>query len=124
MLGYIVFPMIVLCGTGGELCVSRAMKSVGEARGFHPAELLRVAARAISEPWMWAGVAMMALAFFALLGALSVYSVSFVVPVTALDYVAAALGSVFFLHERVSPQRWAGLVVIIIGVSLVFLSKH
>jgi drug/metabolite transporter (DMT)-like permease len=124
MRGLIIFPMIVLCGTGGELCVSRAMKSVGEAAGFHPAEIARVVLRALREPWMWAGVSMMALAFFALLGALSVYSVSFVVPVTALDYVAATLGSVFFLRERVSPQRWAGLVVIIIGVSLVFLSKR
>jgi drug/metabolite transporter (DMT)-like permease len=121
---WILFPMIVLCGTGGELCVSRAMKSVGEAAGFHPAEIARVVLRALREPWMIAGVSLMALAFFALLGALSVYSVSFVVPVTALDYVAAALGSVFFLHERISPQRWAGLAVIIAGVSLVFLSKH
>jgi drug/metabolite transporter (DMT)-like permease len=120
----IIFPMIVLCGTGGELCVSRAMKSVGEAAGFHPAEILRVVLRALREPWMWAGVSLMALAFFALLGALAVYSVSFVVPVTALDFVAAALGSVFFLHERVSPQRWAGLALVILGVSLVFLSKH
>ena len=116
--------MIVLCGTGGELCVSRAMKSVGEARGFHPAEILRVAWRALREPWMWAGVSMMALAFFALLGALSAYSVSFVVPVTALDYVAAAFGSVFFLHERVSPKRWLGLAFVVAGVTLVFLSRH
>jgi multidrug transporter EmrE-like cation transporter len=121
---FIIFPMIVLCGTGGELCVSRAMKSVGEASGFHPAEILRVVVRALREPWMWVGVTMMALAFFALLGALSVYSVSFVVPVTALDYVAAALGSVFFLHERVSPRRWAGVALVALGVSLVFLSKH
>lgn len=120
----IIFPMIVLCGTGGELCVSRAMKAVGEARGFHPAEILRVILRALREPWMWAGVAMMALAFFALLGALSAWSVSFVVPVTALDYVAAAFGSVVFLHERVSPQRWAGVGLVILGVALVFLSRH
>ena len=123
MIGYVVFPMIVLCGTGGELCVSRAMKSVGEAEGFRPAQLLRVAGRAIIEPWMWAGVGMMALAFFSLLGALSAYSVSFVVPVTALDYVAAAFGSVVFLHEHVSPKRWLGLVFVVIGVTMVFLSK-
>lgn len=124
MRDYIVFPMIVLCGTGGELCVSRAMKSVPEARSFHPAEILRVILRAVGQPWMWAGVSMMALAFFALLGALSAWSVSFVVPVTALDYVAAAFGSVVFLHERVSPQRWAGVGLVILGVALVFLSKH
>ncbi len=72
---------------------------------------------------MWAGVGMMALAFFSLLGALSAYSVSFVVPVTALDYVAAAFGSVVFLHEHVSPKRWLGLVFVVIGVTMVFLSK-
>ncbi len=50
----------------------------------------------------------MALAFFSLLGALSFLNVSFVVPVTALSYVAGACGAVFFLGERVSPRRWAG----------------
>lgn len=118
----IIFFLIVVCGTGGELCVSRAMKNVGEARGFHPAEIVRVVLRALREPWMWTGVAMMALAFFALLGALSVYNVTFVVPVTALSYVAGAIGSVVFLHERVSMQRWMGVLLVAIGVTLVILS--
>lgn len=118
----IIFFLIVVCGTGGELCVSRAMKNVGEARGFHPAEVVRVVLRALREPWMWTGVAMMALAFFALLGALSVYNVTFVVPITALSYVAGAIGSVVFLHERVSMQRWMGVLLVAIGVTLVILS--
>lgn len=119
----ILFTLIVVAGTGGELCVSRAMKVVGEAAGFHPAEIARVVVRALREPWMWAGVGMMALAFFALLGALSVYNVSFVVPVTALSYVAGAFGGVVFLHERVGPQRWLGVLLVAVGVTLVFLSK-
>lgn len=118
----VIFFLIVVAGTGGELCVSRAMKIVGEARGFHPAEVLRVVLRALREPWMWAGVGMMALAFFALLGALSVYNVTFVVPVTAMSYVAGAVGSVFFLHEHVSVQRWMGVLLVALGVTLVILS--
>jgi drug/metabolite transporter (DMT)-like permease len=118
----IIFFLIVVAGTGGELCVSRAMKNVGEAHGFHPAEVLRVVVRALREPWMWAGVGMMALAFFALLGALSVYNVTFVVPITAMSYVAGAFGSVFFLHEHVGPQRWAGVLLVALGVTLVILS--
>lgn len=47
----------------------------------------------------------------------------FVIPVTALEYVVAALGSVFFLKETVSARRWAGLGVIV-GVILVILSKR
>lgn len=123
MRDFILFATIVAAGTGGELCVSRAMKNVGEARNFRPAEIVRVILRAIREPWMWLGLAMMASAFFALLGALSLYNVSFVVPVTALSYVAGALGGRVFLHERVSFWRWIGVFLVALGVTLVFLGK-
>lgn len=116
--------MIVLAGTGGELCVSRAMKDVGEATSFHPAQIVRVLLRALRQPWMWVGVGMMALAFFALLGALSIYNVSFVVPVTALSYIGGALGGVVFLHERVSFWRWIGVLLVAIGVTLVIVGKN
>jgi multidrug transporter EmrE-like cation transporter len=121
---FVLFTVIVVAGTGGELCVSRAMKSVGEATSFRPAEVIRVILRAFRQPWMWVGISMMTLAFFALLGALSLYNVSFVVPVTALSYVAGALGGVVFLHERVSFQRWIGVLLVAIGVALVFLGKN
>lgn len=119
----VLFTTIVAAGTGGELCVSRAMKNVGEALSFHPAEIVRVILRALRQPWMWVGVGMMALAFFALLGALSTYNVSFVVPVTALSYVAGALGGLVFLKERVTFWRWIGVLLVAIGVTLVFLGK-
>lgn len=119
----ILFTLIVAAGTGGELCVSRAMKTVGEAKSFHPVEIAKVILRALRVPWMWLGVGMMAVAFFALLGALSFYNVSFVVPITALSYVAGAFGGVAFLRERVSPQRWLGVLLVAIGVTLVFFGK-
>ena len=69
-------------------------------------------------------VAMMALAFFSLLAVLSIENVSFVVPVTALNYAAGALGGKFFLGERVTPRRWAGVLLVCIGVTLVWLGKR
>lgn len=119
----ILFALIVLAGTGGELCISRAMKSVGEAQGLHPAEIARVAWRAICQPWMWLGVGLMATGFFALLGALSAMPVSFVVPVTALSYLIGALGGATFLKEKITPQRWLGLGLVTLGVVLVLLGK-
>jgi len=124
LLTVLLFFLIVVSGTGGELCVSRAMKAVGEVKDFRPQAIARVILRALRIPWMWAGVSMMALAFFSLLGALSFLNVSFVVPVTALSYVAGALGAVFFLRERVSPRRWAGVFLVSLGVTLVFLGKR
>src|SRR5271154_1157209 len=100
------------------------MKVVGEAPSLRAGAVLDLILRALRLPWMWVGVGMMAVAFFALLGALSLYNVSFVVPVTALSYVAGAFGGVTFLRERVTPQRWLGVLLVAIGVTLVFFGKN
>jgi drug/metabolite transporter (DMT)-like permease len=123
VLKIVYFFLIVVAGTGGELCVSRAMKQTGEVKDFRPLAVVRVILRALRNKWMLLGVAMMTLAFFSLLGVLAVENVSFVVPVTALSYVAGALGGMFFLRERVSVRRWMGIMLVCIGVTLVFIGK-
>jgi drug/metabolite transporter (DMT)-like permease len=116
----VVFYFLIICaGTGGELCVSRAMKSVGEVKDFRPAALSRVLVRALSVSWMWVGLTLMATAFFSLLAVLSRQNVSVVVPVTALSYGAGALGGKFFLGEQVTSKRWAGVLLVCLGVALV-----
>jgi drug/metabolite transporter (DMT)-like permease len=116
--------VIVVSGTGGELCVTRAMKEIGEVTDFRPLALARFILQALVVRWMWIGIAMMTLAFFALLAALSFENVSFVVPVTALSYAAGAVGAVLFLRERISLQRWIGVFIVCVGVTIVVLSKH
>ena len=123
MLKFLYFFMIVVAGTGGELCVSRAMKQTGEVKDFRPGAVAKVLLRALSIKWMWMGVGLMTLAFFSLLAILSIEKVSFVVPVTALSYVAGALGGKFFLGEKISVSRWTGIALVCIGVTLVFLGK-
>ena len=123
MFKFIYFFLIVVAGTAGELCVSRAMKETGEVKDFRPAAVVRVILRALRGKWMGIGVGMMTLAFFALLAVLSIEKVSFVVPVTALSYVAGALGGKFFLGESISLRRWTGITLVCIGVTLVFLGK-
>jgi drug/metabolite transporter (DMT)-like permease len=123
MFKFIYFFLIVVAGTAGELCVSRAMKQTGEVKDFRPAAIVKVILRALQVKWMWIGVGMMTLAFFSLLAVLSIEKVSFVVPVTALSYVAGALGGRFFLGERISLRRWTGIALVCIGVTLVFLGK-
>ena len=124
MLEFLLLLVIIGAGTGGELCVSRAMKVVGEVHDFRPGALVRFVFRAIRVAWMWIGIAMMALAFFSLLAMLSIESVSFVVPVTALSYAAGALGAMLFLHERISRQRWLGVLIVCVGVTLVWMSRR
>jgi drug/metabolite transporter (DMT)-like permease len=116
--------LVVVSGTGGEICVTRAMKHVGEVTDFRPKALVRVILQAMKVSWMWIGISMMALAFFSLLAVLSIENVSFVVPVTALNYAAGALGGKFFLGEQVTSRRWAGVLLVCVGVTLVWLGKR
>jgi multidrug transporter EmrE-like cation transporter len=119
----ILYLLIVFVGTGGELCVSRAMKTIGEVTDFRPHSIARVVGRALALKRMWMGITLMAVAFFALLGMLSLAKVSFVFPSTALSYAAGALGGKLFLRERVTPQRWFGVLLVCIGVVLVFIGN-
>jgi drug/metabolite transporter (DMT)-like permease len=111
---------IVLAGTGGELCLTRAMKTIGEVHDFRPMSLLRVFGRALRVGWMWIALVLMTAGFFSLLGMLSLENVSFVVPVTALSYAAGAYGGSLFLGERVTRQRWLGVLLVCIGVTMVW----
>ena len=115
--------LIVVSGTAGELCVSRAMKSVGEVHDFRPRSILRFVLQSLRLRWMWLGIALMGLGFFSLLAILSFQEVSFVVPVSALSYAAGAFGAKAFLGERINRNRWVGIAVVCIGVTIVWWSR-
>jgi drug/metabolite transporter (DMT)-like permease len=104
--------------------MTRAMRTIGEVSEFRPARLARFLGRAMLTGWMWLGLGMMTAAFFALLATLSIENVSFVVPVTALNYAVGAGGASLILGERVSKRRWIGVIVVCLGVSVVWLSKR
>lgn len=111
--------IVVLAGQLGDLSLSRAMKTVGEVRRFTPSNLLRVIGQAFRTRWMWIGIGLMAVAFFSLLALLSWANVSLVVPATAASYLVGAMGAQFLLGERVNRERWAGVIIVCIGVALV-----
>jgi drug/metabolite transporter (DMT)-like permease len=123
MVRLILYVLVIVAGTLGEVCVTRAMKTVGEVKAFRPSALAGVILRALRVGWMWLGLLLMTVAFFALLGILSLENVSLVVPVTALSYAAGTLAAATLLGEHVSRRRWAGVLVVCLGVTLVFLGR-
>jgi hypothetical protein len=88
----ILYILIIFAGTAGEMCMSRAMKIVGEVTDFRPHAIAVSIGRAMKLPWFWTGLVGMALAFFSLLAILSVAKASFVFPATALSYAVGTLG--------------------------------
>jgi uncharacterized membrane protein len=75
--------------------------------------------RSVLNPCIAAGVAMLILALLVRLALLSLADLSFILPMTAIGYVLAALLGRVFLYEAVSPQRWLAVTLIFGGAVLV-----
>jgi drug/metabolite transporter (DMT)-like permease len=81
----------------------------------HPLELVA----AVFTPWIAAGICLLIGFFASYLTALSWADLTFVLPATAFGNVIVALLSRFWLHEPISLARWAGIVLITVGVGFV-----
>jgi hopanoid biosynthesis associated glycosyl transferase protein HpnI len=113
-----ILIFVVLTGTGGELCLSHAMKLLGEVHDFRLRAIADFIRRALRTGWLWIAVLLMAVSFFSFLTMLSWFPVSFVIPATSLAYVAGAFGAKLFLGERLNATRWAGIILICFGVAM------
>lgn len=111
--------VLVLGSTGGEIAITHGMKSTGEPKRLRPLALLQFLGRALCSGWFWIGVPLMALSFYSLLLLLSWEPISLVIPASALSYVVGTFGAKYILGEDVSVARWAGVVLVCLGVALV-----
>ena len=111
--------VLILGSTGGEIAITHGMKSTGEPSQLRPRAVLQFLGRAVRNGWFWVGVPLMALSFYSLLLLLSWEPISLVIPASALSYVVGTFGAKYVLREDVSVARWAGVVLVCIGVALV-----
>ena len=77
---------------------------------------------ALFQPWAALGVALLILWLMSRMTLLSWADLSYVLPVTSVGYVLVALASRFFLNEEITARRWAGIALIMAGVTLVSLA--
>lgn len=112
---YLILGLVSLCAPLGDTCLSRGMKDMPDITLAHSASLIG----AVFTPWIVAGIALLIGFFASYLTALSWADLTFVLPATAFGNVIVALLSRFWLHEPISVERWAGIVLITVGVGFV-----
>jgi drug/metabolite transporter (DMT)-like permease len=124
----VVLTIAILAQAVGNVFLTRGMKaaavttaaSAGGVAGA-VAHALDAASEAAQRPEVWIGTVLL-VAFFALCSAaLSWADVSFVLPATAAGYVLNVAAGKYLLHEDVTPARWIGSVIIVLGV--IFVSR-
>lgn len=112
---YFLLASFVVLRAFGNLSLAFGTKHFSESLALNPLSYLR----AMLSPFVATGVAMLILAMLLRMAVLGLADLSFVLPLTAIGYVFAALLGRFILHEQVSPQRWLGTALIFIGVAVV-----
>lgn len=119
MITALLVLIIVVSNAAGDVLITRGMKQIGEVASISPRELLSIAGRVFTNLSFLSGVASLAVSFFAFLAVLSWADLSFVVPATSLVYVVTIIGARFVLKEEVNGLRWAGTLLVCMGVALV-----
>jgi drug/metabolite transporter (DMT)-like permease len=105
--------IVVLSNAFGDFFMKRG---IPESAGLStPLEYVAV----LFHPWVAAGVVLLILWQLSRMALLSWADLSYVLPVTSIGYVIVALIGKVLLNEAISPQRWAGILLIMAGVAMV-----
>jgi len=108
----------------GVVLLKKGMNQVGDVGRITVSELARVLKAGVTNPQILLGVFFEALFFACLLMLMSKSDISFLWPLTALSFVFATFAAIWFLGEKVSGVRWAGVLLIMLGAALISYSEH
>jgi len=111
----ILLLVTVTLNVVGQYLMKRGMSDVGVITGALN-QLLISLATAFTNPYVLAGVGAYGLSSIFWLILLSRVDLSYAYPALSLGYVLITLVSALFLGEEVSPLRWAGVLIICVGV--------
>ncbi len=112
---YLFYVAIMCFGGTGDVMLKRGMMDLGPVTLNNWPHIFS----ALLNPWILLGICCLIGFFYSYLTALSWADLTYVLPATAFGYVIIALWSQFFLHEKISPWRWTGVLLITCGVGLV-----
>jgi len=112
---YAILIAVMLSASVGDTLLSQGMKQIGSVDLHHLALLWH----ALFNPYVDAGIVLLIGFFASYMTALSWADLTFVMPATAFGYVVVALLGRFWLHNHVSPYRWAGILLIVCAVGFV-----
>ena len=121
---YVALALAILAQAIGNVCLSKGMKELPSAASIDVHTLVAIFSQAVQSPVIWAGTALL-IAFFLLFAAvLSWADLTFVLPVISAEVIVNVAFASYFLNESVSSSRWAGTLLISVGVILVLKSQR
>ncbi len=108
----------VLLNAAAQIVIKKGMTDIG-AFAFSLRNLLPVGIKVATNPFVLLGILFYVVSLALWLMVLSRVDVSYAYPMLSVGYIVAALFGRYFFNEPVGPVRWAGIIVICIGVYLI-----
>lgn len=109
----------VLIGVVGQICLKYGMAQVGKFSFDSATAILPQFIRAFSNLWVLAGFAFYFLSSLFWMIVLSRVDLSIAYPMLSMGYAIVLLVSWILFKEPVSAIRWMGVLVIMLGVTLI-----
>src|SRR5580765_5314637 len=110
--------------SAGVVLLKKGINQVGEIKTFNVSGIVQLLKSGATNPCILAGVLFEALFFASLLILMSKSDISFLWPLTGLSFVFATFAAIWFLGEHVSPARWIGVALIMLGAAFISYSEH
>jgi drug/metabolite transporter (DMT)-like permease len=107
----------------GVVMLKKGMGQIGDIKKISVSEVLRIIKAGATNGSILFGVFCEAVFFATLLILMSKSDISFLWPLTGLSFVFATFAAIIFLGEKVSPMRWAGVVLVVMGAVLIGYSE-
>ncbi|MBI3696126.1 MAG: EamA family transporter [Acidobacteria bacterium] len=120
-MSFFLLAMVVAGTAAGDLMMTAGMKQHDVIDDFRPGELGRALGVIVRNRWIVLSILAFAVSFFSFMGLISVAELSFAVPATAAAYVVETVLARLILKETVGPHRWAGAILVSVGVALISL---
>jgi drug/metabolite transporter (DMT)-like permease len=120
----VVMLVAVTAGTIGDILLTKGMKEIGDLSTMNLRGIMDAVLRALTNPKLMLGTTMLTVFFLLWLAVLSWEDLSVALPMQALNYILVAVLAKYMLNEQVSPLRWAGIVLVCIGLMLIMSSSN
>ena len=118
MIGWILLVVMTISDASSDVLLSHGTKQVAQASDLRRWDILGIVARAFQNVNLVGAAILAAIHFGVFVALLSLWDLSLVIPMGALDYALVTLAARYLLGEEVGPMRWAGVGLIVTGVAI------
>lgn len=104
-----------LTATASEIC----LKLGAAETAAHPTILPWLGLSGLESKWVWAGIVLTIVSFVAWIRAIRVIPLSLAFTCSNVVHVFMPLGCWLILGEAISPRRWLGISLVILGLLVI-----